>query len=262
MISRAYIHEYGNNNLEPEHLDVKTVLESRGIECELFTTKKLSRNQLNLDESTLVVGDHPTIETVFKRIKYLHSGNSYPNSLQEYFKREIWESKLKKILLESEKSVVSKIFIKPKSRTKLFTGFVVKSEQDLLQPAAISKNIDLYCSTVVEWLSEYRVFINDSKIVGIKHYEENPDKKLNLREVERAVGDFENSTDKTRAYSLDFGVLSTGETAFVEWNDAYALGSYGLDKTVYTDLIISRWSEVLNHAFDNSNETKKLPKNS
>jgi hypothetical protein len=39
MISHAYIHEYGNGKLEPEHLDIKLVLESRNIPLTLFTQK-------------------------------------------------------------------------------------------------------------------------------------------------------------------------------------------------------------------------------
>jgi len=67
MIKRAYIHEYGNNNLEPEQKDVIEVLKARKIPYELFTNKKLSRNQLKLDEYTFVVGDNVVITSVLKK---------------------------------------------------------------------------------------------------------------------------------------------------------------------------------------------------
>ncbi len=63
--------------------------------------------------------------------------------------------------------------------------------------------------------------------------------------VKTAIKDFENSDERTDAYGIDFGILKSGETALVEWNDGYALGSYGLDKEIYTDLILSRWEEIL-----------------
>jgi hypothetical protein len=47
-----------------------------------------------------------------------------------------------------------------------------------------------------------------------------------------------------RAYSLDFGVLRTGETCLVEVNDAYALGHYGLQSVLYARMIDARWEEL------------------
>lgn len=67
--------------------------------------------------------------------------------------------------------------------------------------------------------------------------------------VKNAVKDLENSEEGTHAYGIDFGILSTGETALVEWNDGYALGSYGLDQEIYTDLLLERWSEIMNKIF-------------
>lgn len=34
-------------------------------------------------------------------------------------------------------------------------------------------------------------------------------------------------------HGLDFGVLDNGETAVMEWNDGYALASYGLNPHVF-----------------------------
>ncbi len=249
MINKAYIHEYGNGKLEREHLGVKNILESRGIDYELFTTKRLRRNQLKLDQSTLVVGDHPTIETVFKRLKFPYVSDSYPESLRPYLKRSISETTLGSLLNESQRGEIGSLFIKPKGKAKLFTGFVVNSNQDIYALDGLSKQTALYCSSLVEWSSEYRVFVNHSKIVGVKHYSGDPQISLNLSEVENAVADFEKSTERTAAYGVDFGVLQNGETALVEWNDGFALGGYDLDDEVYTDLIWSRWVEILKEVF-------------
>lgn len=245
MITKAYIHEYGHHKMEPEQLDVKTVLESRGVDCELFTTKRLNRNQLKLNASTLVVGDHPTLEAVFKRIGYQDDKNSYPLSLRPCLKREIWESTVGKLWAESQHSDLRPIFIKPKDKAKLFTGFVCHSNTDLYPLDSISKHTRLYCSAVVEWLSEYRVFVNEDEIVGIEHYKGDSALKIDLNVVEDAVKNFKKSAEKTAAYGIDFGLLKNGETALIEWNDGFALGSYGLDKIIYTDLILTRWNEIL-----------------
>lgn len=253
MITKAYIHEYGNGKLEPEHADVKTVLESRGIPCELFTSKRLQRNQLQLDKNTLVVADHPTIELVFKRIGFKHKLNSYPISLRPYLKRNVWETSLGKLISQSEYGAISPIFIKPKLKAKLFTGFVIESISDLYKLGRISKNTELFCSSVVNWQTEYRVFIHNSTIVGIKNYDGNSNIIPDRAEIEKAVEVFEKSEDRTNGYSLDFGVLDDNQTALIEWNDGFALGSYGLDKELYTDLILARWNEILEKAFANDN---------
>ncbi|WP_196893958.1 ATP-grasp domain-containing protein [Aureivirga marina] len=250
MITKAFIHEYGNGKIESEYVIVKNILESKGIVCKLFTSKTLQRNQLNIDRNTLIVGNHPIIETVFKRIKYDYINNSYPKSLQKYLKRNVWESSLESLFQESLQSNIHSIFIKPKVKTKLFTGFVINSNSDLFSLEKLSKKTKIYCSEKVNWLSEFRVFVINSKIVGIKNYAGNPEININLKEVETVIQNFENSTEKTAAYGIDFGVLDNGETAFIEWNDGFALGSYNLDDELYTNLLIARWNEILEICFN------------
>lgn len=244
MITKAYIQEYGQGKLEPEHYDIRSVLESRGIVCELFTAKKLMRNQLNIDNQTLVVGDHSVISSVLKKLKIEYKNDCYPKSLHQYLERNIWVSSIKQLFIDSRNEQNLPVFIKPKSKTKLFTGFIIHSILDLHKLESIARNTDLYCSNIVHWISEYRVFVNQSKIVGIKNYNGNPNVSLDLEVVKKAIIDFENSEEKTVAYGIDFGILENGKTTLIEWNDGFALGSYKLDKETYTDLIINRWQEI------------------
>lgn len=106
----------------------------------------------------------------------------------------------------------------------------------------------MFCAETVYWLTEYRVFVVNSDIVGIKHYWGDESIPLNLKEVEEAINHFEASPERTNGYGIDFGVLQNGETALIEWNDGYALGSYKLDHELYTDLIIARWEEMMRKA--------------
>jgi len=167
--------------------------------------------------------------------------NSYPKSLKKYFGRQIWETTIQNILYQENFG----FFVKPKSKAKLFTGFIVNSYHDLIQLERFSKNTDLYCSTLVKWLSEYRVFVNNSKIVGVKIYAGEETLKLNMEIVEKAIKDFENSPERTASYGIDFGIVDNKQTKLIEWNDEFSLGSYGLDKEIYTDLLVTRWEEIL-----------------
>ncbi len=251
MITKAYIHEYGNGKIEPEHQDVKDVLESRGIECKLFTSKRLQRSQIQIDKETLIVGDHSTMLHIFKKLGINSLTSSYPESLRKYLKRNIWETTVRKLLSQNNREFLN-IFVKPKSKTKLFTGFVVQSNYDIFKLETLATDTELYCSSVVEWISEFRVFVNQSKIIGIKNYNGARNLQLDMKIVENAIQDFENSNEKTAGYGIDFGILKNGETALVEWNDGFALGSYGLDKEIYTELILNRWEEILKTSNINS----------
>src|SRR5690606_36946193 len=133
------------------------------------------------------------------------------------------------------------IFAKPKDRKKRFTGRVFRSAANLAYLEGASQQTAIFCSEVVEWVSEYRVFVIRGEIVGIKHYQGDADKNIDDAVVESAIAQLEESGETTIAYAVDFGLLATGQTAVVEWNDGFSLGSYGLDKAIYTDLLITRW---------------------
>lgn len=245
LIKKVYIQEYGHGKMEPEYLELKTVLEDRGVSSELFTTKRLSRNQLDLKPENFLVGDHEVMRTVFKRLGVQVKVDSYPCSLRPYLKRKVRQIALGKFITESQNGGFYNQFIKPRYDSKSFTGFVVKSNVEYFELSRKSKHLEIYSSEVVNWLTEYRVFIKHSKIIGVKHYAGDKSIKLNLNEVEKAINDFDAAKESTAGYGIDFGVLDTGETALVEFNDGFALGSYGLNKDKYADLILARWTELM-----------------
>ncbi|MDY7014869.1 MAG: ATP-grasp domain-containing protein [Cyanobacteriota bacterium] len=84
-----------------------------------------------------------------------------------------------------------------------------------------------------------------SRIVGIHRYSGAPSAKVDEFVVEDAVCCLDKAGESVAGYSLDFGVLETGETALVEMNDGFSLGNYGLADGKYTDLILARWKELL-----------------
>ena len=49
------------------------------------------------------------------------------------------------------------------------------------------------------------------------------------------------------AFALDLGVLSTGEVALIEMNDAFSIGKYnGIDDKTYAEFVITRWEDLKN----------------
>ncbi len=230
--------------MESEMRDVYDELRQRNIPVELFTDKRLHRRQLPVSKDTLVVGYVETMYTVFKLLG-IHppSPNDYPSILQPLFYRRIWNSSLQDLMNSVMESGIP-IFAKPSEQKKLFTGQVFKHSADLNNTDNAPMTTPIFCSEVVDWLSEYRVFVIHGNIVGARHYDGDPAVKIDERVATEAVRLLEKSEDATAAYAIDLGVISTGQTALIEWNDGFSLGSYGLDRWVYTGLLIARWNEL------------------
>lgn len=245
MINKAFIEELGNGRMDVEMQDVYDEFRQRNIPVELFLGKRLVRRKLALKKDTLVVG---YVETILASLQQLNvtppPTNDYPSALHPYLHRRIWQNTLHELynwVFEGNPPV----FAKPNGRKKRFTGQVFQNVNDLHRAEGASKSTLIWCSEVVNWLSEYRVFIIKGEVVGIQHYSGDPTIHIDKQIVTEALVLFEQSSDVTAAYALDFGVLADGNTALVEWNDGFSLGSYGLDKKFYTDMLISRWIELV-----------------
>lgn len=245
MIRRAFIQELGGGRMEPEMRDVLGGLQERGIPAELFTAKRLERRQLPLDRETLVAGDVPSVLGALKQLGLEPPPtNDYPRSLEPFLHRRLWTSTVRQLTAGIEDSTSPPVFAKPLGRKKRFTGHVFGTQEDLLYLQRASLSTPILCSEVVRWLSEYRVFVIRGRVVGLRHYAGDPAIRVDEAQVERAVRTLEEAGEGTAAYGVDFGVLETGQTALVEWNDGFALGSYGLDRSLYTELTLTRWAEL------------------
>jgi len=244
MISKAFVEESGNKRLEPEMQAACDALRQRNIPVELFTEKRLQRRQLALSRDTLVVG---YVQTVLSALHQLGIAppptNDYPGALQPMLHRHIWESTVEH-LKERVYAGREPVFAKPIGRKKRFTGSIFVQPEDLQYLEGASGRTPVLCSDVVDWLSEYRVYVVQSSIIGIKPYAGDPAIHIDERLAAEAVRLLDGSGELTAAYALDLGVLSSGQTALVEWNDGFALGNYGLEAAAYTDLLIARWCEL------------------
>ncbi|PTL80466.1 ATP-grasp domain-containing protein [Vitiosangium sp. GDMCC 1.1324] len=245
MIRRAFIQELGSGRMEPEMRDLLAGLQERGIPAELFTARRIERRQLPLDRETLVAGDVPSVLGALAQLGIEPPPtNDYPRSLEPFLHRRFWTSTVRELTAAVENGSGPPVFAKPLGRKKRFTGHVFGGYDDLLFLRRASLSTPILCSEVVRWLSEYRVFVIQGRIVGIQHYAGDPALRVDETRVEQAVRLMEDAGEGTSAYGVDFGVLEDGQTALVEWNDGFALGSYGLDRALYTELTLTRWAEL------------------
>jgi len=105
------------------------------------------------------------------------------------------------------------LFIKPHSKIKAFTGFVANNYDKALMYSENYKG-DFCIQTPVNILSEYRLYISNDKILGMKHYLGNPLLFPNGEFIKKC-GKHATQILDYHSFCLDFGVLDTGETILV-----------------------------------------------
>ena len=165
---------------------------------------------------------------------------SYPEELKKYLGRDIIKTTFGQLGEDYP------YFIKPSEDIKLFTGDVITKDyhkQLLKDFYNCTDSTPVFKSPIIDFVSEYRVFVSNGKIYGIKHYKGDFTKFIDPNVVKRMVDAYK---DCPSAYTLDVGLTVLGETLLVEVNDMWAIGSYGLDGKTYALLCVRRMKEILN----------------
>jgi hypothetical protein len=248
MFRHAYLEERGSGRLSPEIHAVQGELQRRGLPCALFTAKRVLRRQLPLARDVFVAGYIPTLLQALRQLGIEPpEPNDYPLCLRPYLRRRVWESTVGAVQarLEEEREPV---FVKPKGRTKRFTGAVFDSYHDVWQFQGVSRRQPVYCSEVVTWRSEHRVYVVRGRIADVRPYRGDTAVEPDRVVIEEAIALLEASGEGWAGYGIDFGVLSDGATALVELNDGFGLGCYDLEPPAYTDLLLARWAELVQSA--------------
>lgn len=164
----------------------------------------------------------------------------YPEGIDSlYYRRKIWRSTLG---VERKKFHTDRVpvFVKP-VLPKQFLGHVWTSIINLIPLTNVPDEAEVWCSEPVQIDAEWRVYVNDGEILGVKHYFGDWETPVPHELIKNVVKNYKNCPI---SYGLDFGVNK--EYAFVvEANDGCNLGNYGLDAIHYGEMIIARWFEIM-----------------
>ena len=214
-----------------------------------FYKKHLKQGKLKLTLNDFIAGDIDTMFTAMKLLGINYEYNDYPKCLNKYLYRKIWESSIRNLKTELyNESAINPIFIKPKNKLKKFTGFIIQSIDDLNRLNNSGDNTKIICSEKVQFISEYRCPVINGEIKDLCYYSGDSNIKIDKSIVQKMVKEFLNSP---KAYCIDMGVLSSGETALIEVNDAFSIGIYSMSKKVYAELLITRWNELKGYKSEN-----------
>lgn len=165
----------------------------------------------------------------------------YPEVLKPYYGRTLKKSTFG---VEREKFLKDnvKVFVKP-VLPKQFIGNVWESMINLIPLANIPDTAEVWVCEPINIQSEFRVYVLDGEILGVKHYYGDWSKVPCKFKIEEVVKMYKSSPC---AYGIDFAVIDDEPgTIVLEVNDGCNLGNYGLDSIHYGEMIVSRWSEIV-----------------
>ncbi len=236
---------YLEKNVGPssEFVSVNTYLAWQGFhllgyECVPFDFTQM--DYLDIDKESIVNGWIRSVRKAFQIVGCAEPMEvSIPKEIESYAGREIWASTLGEVR-KSE----ARVFIKPLRGHKLFNGHVrTDLLKDLMQTAPHPDDTEVLVSEVVNFVTEYRGFVLNGKLVGWKHYLGDFALMPDVSTVKQAIMAYSSAPV---AYSIDFGLTDDGRTLLIEVNDAFSLGAYGLDSILYARMIEARWDEIVN----------------
>ena len=224
-----------------------------GYETVLFEEKDI--DTLDITPETPVFAGVVVFRKVIDKlgIKY-PPFDCYPTVLNHYYRRNFRRSTLGEERKKFSNTNYTPVFVKP-VLPKQFIGNVWTSILNLIPLAKIPDTAEVWVCEPMDIVSEFRVYVDDGEILGVKHYYGDwsitPDKSF-IEDVVRAY------KPCPTAYGIDIGVLGNvapkqtqkglswyDSTFVIEVNDGCNLGNYGLDSIHYGEMIVSRWYEIM-----------------
>lgn len=169
----------------------------------------------------------------------------YPEMLKPYMGRKVWTDTVDHINATPE---LWNVFIKP-VKHKAFTGRAVRKPADLIGCGKQDENLEVLCTELLDIKREFRGFVLYDKLIDIRPYNGDWHYNYDPQVIDSALEQFKTWEDRPAACSLDFAVVEKNgdiKTVFLEQNDAYALGCYGLTPLKYARLISARWAQLHN----------------
>lgn len=180
---------------------------------------------------------------IFKKFGVTPHIPDYPEIFTPFLGRKIWKDTINSISCD-EKKWSAGYFVKP-YKDKAFTGKIIKSIADLIGCGNHSENYEVMVSEPIDICAEWRCFITYDELIDVRPYKGQYLYHYDPAVLTEMMKVFKTWEDRPMGCSMDICVTKDGRTLLVEFNDAYALGCYGLYSVYYAKLISARWSQLL-----------------
>jgi len=223
----------------PHHFDCACALYGaieNAIDYKLITFEEVQSGKFdNLIKTRCFVGSVEFMREVFKKIG-IENPRVPLNSNRTHFAYTI-----KEIRERISKGEIW--FVKP-YEIKHFTGLVVDEISiSCLKDLPEELIVMAYEPFESKILTEYRVYVHNNKISDIRVYSGDPFVMLPEVYVQNVINNFKSTFPC--AYTIDVGLLQSGQCVVVEFNDMWAIGNYGMENDLYVRLLRDRYFEII-----------------
>ena len=198
--------------------------------------------EVPISRDNLLVGPIDDTIAYFKRLGFTNipTAMNVPIELKQYAGRELNYMTMG----EFRKQTKFPIFLKPNAIAKEFVaGVMFRAEDVTTIHREVPDDMPVMTSEVVDFVSEYRCYVINGKLVGILFYLGDLRVFPDVKVIDAIIADFKTAP---AGYGLDVGITSDGRTLLVECTDGWSIGNYGLEDKLYTKLLSARWVELLN----------------
>lgn len=197
------------------------------------------------------VGSLNTMGVLFKKILRYPDEINFPRSVlnSELISRNIYQTSLKEFKNQFRIDDKPK-FIKS-VKPKLIHGREISSYFDFHMIYA--DDCQIWVSDPLDIISEYRCHIHNRKLVYCSNYDGDFRVSPDFSYIDKLIQSYDNPP---LAYTIDVAVLADGTTTVVEFNDYWAIGSYGLDSIKYSQMLSDRYSEIIQDISNSVNSDK------
>lgn len=245
QITRAYIQAQNGVVTNVSTFKAWEGFRKRGIPCELFDQQQVYQRTLPLARHTLVAGGVPVVEAALTTLGIsVPVADNLPECLARYRGRKVWHSTWGELRAQfAKQGPHDPLFVKPLRRNKAFPAVALFDEADLLDVESVDDAQEVLVADYVVFVAEWRCFVRQGQVLDLCRYEGDVFRYPDPDVVKAALAD--HRPHAPQAYAIDFGVLTDGRTVLVEVNDGYSLGPYGLESVEYSELLETRWLELM-----------------
>lgn len=222
---------------------------AKGFKALGFQVKGYNSQEKNWCKKVGVAKETPvrgSVQSVRAALRYLGvpepKNVDIPNELMEFAGRKVWHSTVGEV----QRTAAAEVFVKPLDFQKDFSGHIVWNGWSSILKY-LPKNYRLLCQEVVSLTEEFRCYVVEGKIVGIRPVETSSP-PLTPRE-HALIGEMLKAYKSQPAgFCLDVGRKVTGnfrQLVVIETNEGFSCGNYGIDHAKFAQMIKARWDELV-----------------
>ena len=200
--------------------------------------------EVPLSKTNIVVADIDATHAYIKRFGgTLPKALNIPEELMSFTDRNIRYMTMGEFKQDTELPIFIKGNNLAKEYSSIFQAGVITKEssrRDFFN--GVPDDFPVLVSSYLDIVSEYRGYVIDGQLKGIKHYLGDIRVFPDMKVVDAAIEAYKT---QPKGYSIDFGITADGKTVLIEANDGYSLGNYGLEPALYSSLLAKRWIEIM-----------------